>query len=172
MSKFVSNQFVAFAVQPILDYLCLRIIDFEEIRIDCDCKEMPKVMGAMRPRVDMRGGHPHVHTHVKHQNAMKHVSDTFVAECGLKHSDFSGPVVMCVTSNRHVPKSWPKRRIGEQDISKPDASNILKLVEDALNGIAYKDDSQIVASIPIKARRFRETDFIDVVVLYCEDRNA
>jgi len=32
----------------------------------------------------------------------------------------------------------------------PDASNILKLVEDALNGIAYEDDKQVVMPIVIK----------------------
>jgi Holliday junction resolvase RusA-like endonuclease len=55
---------------------------------------------------------------------------------------------------------------------KPDASNILKLVEDALNGIAYKDDSQIVASIPLKAPRLGTFDWIEIEVTYCKDANA
>ena len=43
------------------------------------------------------------------------------------------------------PQSWPKwRREGEYWYpSKPDVSNIVKMVEDALNGIAWVDDAQV-----------------------------
>ena len=84
----------------------------------------------------------------------------------------AGPVVLSVISHRHVPVSWPKRRIGEQDTMKPDASNILKLVEDALNGIAYKDDSQIVFGLPGKAPRRGDFDWLEIEVTYCEVPNA
>ena len=53
-----------------------------------------------------------------------------------------------------IPKSWPKwKREAAEDalIShtvKPDASNVLKAVEDALSGILFHDDSQI-ASVSI-----------------------
>jgi Holliday junction resolvase RusA-like endonuclease len=36
-------------------------------------------------------------------------------------------------------------------IGRPDLSNLLKLVEDALNGNAFKDDSRIVEAWPTKA---------------------
>ena len=51
-----------------------------------------------------------------------------------------------------IPKSWPKAKkqaamIGEiQHTGKPDADNVLKTVGDALNGIVWKDDSQIVSA--------------------------
>jgi len=38
---------------------------------------------------------------------------------------------------------FPAKRDETWHVSRPDLSNIVKLAEDALNGLAYKDDSQI-----------------------------
>lgn len=45
-----------------------------------------------------------------------------------------------------VPKSWSKKKKenAKWKESRPDIDNLQKTVFDALNGIAYKDDSQIV----------------------------
>lgn len=57
---------------------------------------------------------------------------------------------MELTAYYEIPKSASKKK-AEQMLSnvimptkKPDLDNICKIVTDALNGIAYKDDSQIV----------------------------
>lgn len=61
-----------------------------------------------------------------------------------------GALVMKVVLFRSIPKSWTKKK---QKLAldgilkptlKPDCSNYLKGIEDALNGIAYLDDSQLV----------------------------
>lgn len=57
-----------------------------------------------------------------------------------------------------IPKSWNKQQ--KQDpphhTSKPDVDNLLKGIKDALNGIAYKDDSQIVSVFALK--KYEEND--------------
>jgi Holliday junction resolvase RusA-like endonuclease len=68
-----------------------------------------------------------------------------------------GPVRMTITFFRAIPASWSKQKQAMASMStvyptsKPDLSNLLKQVEDALNGTAYKDDSQLV---DLEVRKF------------------
>jgi Holliday junction resolvase RusA-like endonuclease len=67
-----------------------------------------------------------------------------------------GPLHLDLIAYMPTQKSWPKKKIQAAlsgsllHTNKPDASNILKLVEDAANGILFKDDSQIVSAIVTK----------------------
>lgn len=55
-----------------------------------------------------------------------------------------------------IPKSTPKKYINDmrsgaiRPMKKPDIDNIAKIVSDALNNIAYRDDSQIVELVCAK----------------------
>lgn len=66
------------------------------------------------------------------------------------------PIVMLVHAFRSIPESWSKRDKEKAlagaivPTSKPDADNYLKFVKDALNGVAYADDSQVVDARVIK----------------------
>ena len=68
--------------------------------------------------------------------------------CG--HSRFAAPIVLEVNAYFGVPKSYTKKRRAlcvqnlERPTCKPDMDNIVKAVADALNGVAYRDDSGIV----------------------------
>jgi len=55
------------------------------------------------------------------------------------------PIAMKLDFFFEVPKSWSKRKKGAAKFhtSRPDADNLAKSIKDALNGIAYKDDSQV-----------------------------
>src|SRR6185312_6076820 len=61
-----------------------------------------------------------------------------------------GPVLMTVRAVFPIPPSWPawKREAAADGLiwhtAKPDLDNIIKLVKDALPGIAYDDDAQVV----------------------------
>lgn len=58
---------------------------------------------------------------------------------------FEGPLFLDVLMFRNTTASWPKKRRAEARwvTGAPDCTNICKLVEDALNGIIWGDDSQI-----------------------------
>ena len=66
------------------------------------------------------------------------------------------PIYLIVTAFFDIPKSWNKARrakaLGglEWHTSKPDGDNILKAVGDGLNGVVWKDDSQIAFAKIIK----------------------
>ena len=61
-----------------------------------------------------------------------------------------GPVAVTISFQLQTPKSWSQaKKIMAQDreilpLKKPDIDNILKIIMDGLNGVAYHDDKQVV----------------------------
>ena len=61
----------------------------------------------------------------------------------------TGAIKLSVTAYMPIPKSWSRTQKTKamsgalRHTKKPDLSNIIKSVEDALNGIVYADDAQI-----------------------------
>ena len=62
---------------------------------------------------------------------------------------FEGNVKVDIVAYTEPQKALPKKKreelIGQYYPSKPDCDNIEKIVLDALNGVAYEDDKQVVA---------------------------
>lgn len=90
-------------------------------------------------------------------------ADTKVAEAEVANAyreagcrKIDGAVVMFITMYYKIPKSATKKdralmESGEMlPTIKPDADNVIKLIGDSLNGIAYDDDKQIVTVIAEK----------------------
>lgn len=101
--------------------------------------------GKGRPRFDMRSGHAYTPDATrKAEDAIKRLSGH------IKSVDRY--VQINVTALHAIPSGTSKTLRAQMlagDIRpavKPDADNILKLVLDALNGIAYTDDKQIVSA--------------------------
>lgn len=97
--------------------------------------------GKGRPRV-MRTGHAYTpEKTVLYENLVK------LCYKGKIHE---GELAMDVKAFYQIPKSASRRnadlmqRWCIKPTKKPDCDNVLKIIADALNGIAYKDDSQIV----------------------------
>ena len=63
---------------------------------------------------------------------------------------FLGPVEVSIQACCEIPKSWSKKKQDQakhleiRPTKKPDSDNIAKMICDALNGLAYKDDAQVV----------------------------
>lgn len=57
----------------------------------------------------------------------------------------TAPVGVKVQAVFPIPASWPKKKkeAARWHTSKPDGDNIAKAIGDALNGVVWKDDSQI-----------------------------
>lgn len=81
---------------------------------------------------------------------------------------FNGPVMVEVLMHCPIRPSWSKKKqaaalAGEiYPTSKPDADNCLKAVCDALNGVAWKDDTQ-ATDIHMR-KRFSATPRVEVIL--------
>lgn len=96
-----------------------------------------------RARTTFRGGAARTYTPDKTVNFEAKVA-AFAYQAGVKQ--IAGPVFLEVIVVRPWPKSISKkaRAVGAMPTTRPDGKNVYAAVEDALNGIAYADDAQIV----------------------------
>ena len=107
-----------------------------------------------RPRVVRIGGRTIAYDPPK-SKAYKALVRRYAAQ-NAPTEPLDGAVTLYVQIYRSVPKSWSKKKREAaiagviQPTTKPDVSNIVKGIEDALNGIWYKDDSQIVHEYSMK----------------------
>ena len=101
-----------------------------------------------RPRATVVGGHARIYTPAKTAAYEKKIANAWKTEHG--ETPFTGPVSVRIVFLMPIPKSVTKARKAameaqtERPITKPDADNLAKAVMDAINGIAYKDDNQVV----------------------------
>lgn len=112
------------------------------------CITIPgELRGKGRPRFTARGGFARAFTDAKTVNA-----EAWVKACAVEAGavPLDGPVSIAMQITVAVPASWSKRKRadalagGLYPTGKPDLDNCVKLVADALNGVAWRDDKQIV----------------------------
>ena len=91
-----------------------------------------------------------------------------VREAGAPHFEapIAGPVRLRIVAFFEMPKSWPKRKRaamhGQFHAQKPDGANILKAIEDGLNGIAWGDDCQICDTRAVKRWSLYAETFVQI----------
>ena len=119
-----------------------------------------------RPRVTLIGGHPRIYTPRKTADYEKEIGEAWKKENGLL--PYEGPVIVRIVLGMAIPKntSQKQRKLmlerKRRPVTKPDVDNCAKSVLDALNGLAYKDDNQIV-SLTVK-KYYTETPKVMIKV--------
>ncbi len=113
--------------------------------------EVPgKPQGKQRARVCVRGGYARAYTPDDTASYENLIKLCFKAACGTHPIERGIPIKMHIKAFYEIPKSFSKKKTDEavrglvNPLTKPDVDNIAKIVCDALNGIAYIDDSQII----------------------------
>lgn len=108
-------------------------------------------IGQGRPKFTTINGHAKAYDPEKSRNYKAYVR--MLATQAMKDSGFTmieGPCVLSIIAYFEIPKSKSKKFREaallkyEYPTKKPDLSNIIKGIEDALNGLVYKDDACIV----------------------------
>jgi len=104
--------------------------------------------GKGRPRVAVCGGHARAYTPTK-TRTREGIVASLCMDAMQGRPAFSGPVDVSIYVEAPIPASWTKRRRaeawGRPCPVKPDLDNIIKLYLDAINGIAFADDKQVVS---------------------------
>ncbi|MDB5848191.1 MAG: endodeoxyribonuclease RusA [Rhodoferax sp.] len=105
--------------------------------------------GKQRPRISTRGGFARAYTPSETVNA-----EAWVKSCAIQAMNgaavMAGPLRLSMAVGVPIPASWSKKkqeaaRSGAcRPTGKPDLDNVTKLVADALNGIAWRDDAEVV----------------------------
>lgn len=105
-----------------------------------------KPMGKQRPRFNGKTGS--VHTPSKTVNYENWVKLCYQQQC--KGEKLTGKIAASIMAYYPIPKNTSKIKknymlLGiERPTKKPDVDNIAKVILDSLNGLAYKDDKQII----------------------------
>ena len=129
-------------------------------------------VGKQRARYAKRGNHVMTYTPDKTRNYETLIKEAAIEAMGSSEP-LETPVTLYLYIRAPIPKSLPKKRIEaclnglEKPIKKPDASNVLKSVEDAMNGVVYKDDSQIV-NIHV-SKVYSTVPGVDICIKECLD---
>ena len=129
-------------------------------------------VGKQRARYVKRGNFVSTYTPEKTRTYEALIKDAAIEAMGTSEP-LETPVTLYLYIRVPIPKSYSKKKVEaclnglDQPIKKPDASNILKSVEDGMNGIVYKDDSQIVNLHVTKV--YSTLAGVDVCVKECLD---
>lgn len=104
-----------------------------------------KVVGKQRPKFSRQGNFVKTYTPEKTVNY-----ENWVKMCWMNSGQekMQGNIIAVIVARFMIPQSFSKKKRNELNEKpcpkKPDCDNIAKSILDALNGIAYDDDAQIV----------------------------
>lgn len=132
-------------------------------------------IGQGRPKFSTINGHAKAYDPEKSRNYKAYVR--LLATQAMKDSGFTmieGPCCLSIDAYFEVPKSKSKKFREaalsglEYPTKKPDLSNIVKGIEDAINNLVYKDDACIVSLSVCKF--YSEVPRVEVVISECKNQ--
>lgn len=106
--------------------------------------------GKGRPRFYNKGNYTGTYTPQKTVDYENEVKKAYIAQCKGERYEKGIGLELTIKAYFRPPKNTSNKRLGlmvEKKIrptKKPDLDNVAKAIADALNGLAYHDDSQIV----------------------------
>lgn len=106
------------------------------------------IPGLLRAKGRPRFGNGRTFTDAKTVQAEKHIQRHAIEQIGKPC--LTGPLQVSLTIRIAPPPSWSRKKTADAlagrilPTSRPDIDNQMKTAADALNGIAWKDDAQIV----------------------------
>lgn len=107
-----------------------------------------KPQGKARPRFRKIGNYVSTYNTKQTKDYEELVKISATEQCKDKlDKEYTGLVKMSIKAyfkpNKSVSKKQYNLLIGTEFLKKPDSDNIAKIICDSLNGLAYKDDSQV-----------------------------
>lgn len=104
--------------------------------------------GKDRPRFRKIGNYVSTYNTKVTKDYEKLVKLSALEQCKDKlDKEYTGLVKMSIKAffkpNKSISKKQHNLLLGQPYLKKPDSDNIVKIICDALNGIAYKDDNQV-----------------------------
>ena len=121
-------------------------------------------VGKGRPRFT-RDGHAYTPERTrKFEAAVRAHAYEFMRRMNAQRIPEGVPIDVRVVALFPIPKSWPKKKKAEATklIPRIDVDNILKAVLDAMNGVVFEDDRQVVKAVAEK--RYEEKGRVIVYV--------
>ena len=106
--------------------------------------------GKGRPRVERHGGFVHTRTPddtIVYENLVKAI---YYQQCQRTKFEKDVPLDVRITAYYSIPESASKKKKALMEshilrpMKKPDVDNVVKVILDSLNKIAYHDDAQVV----------------------------
>lgn len=123
-----------------------------------------KVIGKGRPRFTSRGKYVSTYTPKTTRDYEKKIKEIYLYQKCKKFENT--PLKIKITAYYKPPESISEKKkkelMGAWRDKKPDIDNIAKIVCDALNGVAYKDDNQI--ALMLVAKLYGEEDKLTVEI--------
>ena len=109
---------------------------------------------------------------VKAELSLAQIASQAMSQAGLR--PMLGAVSLTVSMRMMPAPSWTKKKLAAAHYvtGKPDFDNVLKLIGDALNGVVWKDDSQIaqIAMVRYYRRDEEEQTTITATEIGLEER--